>query len=153
VTNIEAIKTAYDVRELDSKESSKQFNEALRSLEWPIEKDKLIQLHKVFYDDTKSVDVLWNLVHALESFPKKDQIDAFLCAIPEMGKDAEEWVEILLTRILNDDECADIFKRTLKESGNQAQSEVRKYLSEIAKEKEDPLSATAHSLLKETDRN
>ena len=58
-------------------------------------------LHLILDDACEQPEVMFSLVHFLESF--EVQIKAFIQVMPDLEKQATEWTEILRSRIMNND--------------------------------------------------
>lgn len=78
------------------------FEQALTELaQQPNNKD-LPDLHLVFDDACQHPEVMFGLIHYLESFDLQEQLQAFIQVVPSLVKRAAEWTYTLDTRIVND---------------------------------------------------
>lgn len=83
-------------RHLRSSEEVASFDCSLAELARSPRDDDLPALHTVFDDDCQQPEVMYGLVHFLESFDMRRQLAAFIEAVPEMSVQAREWAKVLL---------------------------------------------------------
>ena len=74
----------------------------------------LSSLHLVLDDACEQPEVMFSLVHFLESFEVQEQVQAFIQVMPDLSKRATEWTEILHSRIMNDDVARSIFEEKVR---------------------------------------
>lgn len=83
-------------------------------------KEALRNLFLGFEDNTECEEVMFNLVHAVEDYAETlgdtAYITIFINAIPEILKDAHDWIIILICRIMNEDESFIQFVKIANES-------------------------------------
>ncbi|MEG3933342.1 MULTISPECIES: Imm30 family immunity protein [unclassified Microcoleus] len=108
------------------------FENALASLaERPQDKD-LPDLHLILDDRCEQPEVMFGLIHFLESFDVSAQIQAFVTVVPQLMLVASEWTRILHSRILNDDEACRLYRDILHLLNSQQPSFARQLLEESA---------------------
>ena len=102
-------------RLLQSPEEIAVFEETLSCLiEYPPENDYLPQLHLILDDRCQEPDIMFGLVHFLESFDVESQLKAFVTVLPQLIDSAPEWVKILHQRIINDESTYMIYQAILQ---------------------------------------
>ena len=116
---------------LRSKAEVMAFDRALAMLAQSPKEEDLLPLHGVFVDDCQHQEVMYGLVHFLESFDMKRQLTAFLEAVPTMSIQAPEWTKILHCRILNDDASRECFKKLYQPATPAAKEAVKAVLLKI----------------------
>jgi len=80
------------------------FDETLAALPGEHTDDELRMLLRVFDDRTEHFEVMWGLVHYVESVPQYLTLQALLTSIADMQITAKEWADLLLLRLLNADD-------------------------------------------------
>ena len=80
------------------------FDATLAALPGEHTDDELRTLLRVFDDCTEHFEVMWGLVHYVESVPQYLTLQAFLTSIADMQISAKEWADILMLRLLNADD-------------------------------------------------
>ncbi|MEK5234402.1 Imm30 family immunity protein [Paenibacillus sp. FSL L8-0470] len=102
----------YDNRMLRTELECEQFEQALEGLAGDTEDAVIQQIFKVFDDDTEQEEVMFGLVHFLESYQMEMYLTQLLESLPELLETGRNWAIILIQRILGDDsyrkEFADI---------------------------------------------
>jgi hypothetical protein len=109
--------------------------------------DYLYELFMVFDDRCEHQEVMWGLLHFIESFDDENFFQAFIKAVPDMVSKAAEWVEIFHARILNSDASRDAFKEILSTADSASQNAIRLILKKIASNEPPPLATHALSVL------
>ncbi|WP_405106336.1 Imm30 family immunity protein [Paenibacillus sp. FSL K6-1217] len=93
----------YENRLLQSELECEQFDQALESLAGDTEDAVIHQIFKVFDDDTEQEEVMFSLVHFVESVQMEMYLTQLLESLPEMLEHARNWAIVLNQRILLDD--------------------------------------------------
>ena len=114
------------------KEEIFAFDNALIELAENPQGTDLQELHLILDDNCEQPEVMWGLVHFLESFDAKEQLQALLNVIPQLVISAPEWTEIIHYRILNHEPTRFLYQDMLKFSDSNTQQIVSKILSDIA---------------------
>lgn len=107
------------------------FDHALAKLAQCRKDEDLPDLHSVFTDARQDREVMYGLVHLLESFDMETQLAAFVEAVPTMRIEAPEWTKVLHCRILNDDASREFYKKLYHTASPAAKAAVNAVLSEI----------------------
>ena len=114
------------------KEEIFAFDNALIELAENPQGTDLQELHLILDDNCEQPEVMWGLVHFLESFDAKEQLQALLNVIPQLVISAPEWTEIIHYRILNHEPTRFLYQDMLKFADFNTQQIVSKILSDIA---------------------
>lgn len=93
----------YDNRLLRTELECEAFDLALEGLAGDMEDAVIQQIFKVFDDDTEQEEIMFGLVHFLESYQMEMYLTQLLESLPEMLENARSWAIVLNQRILNDD--------------------------------------------------
>ncbi|NEQ32090.1 MAG: hypothetical protein F6K04_13985 [Leptolyngbya sp. SIO4C5] len=89
-------------RLLRSPDEVARFEQTLEKLAQNPDPADLPSLHLILDDACEQPEVMFSLVHFLESFDVQEQVQAFIQVLPELVKRAEEWTAILHSQIMND---------------------------------------------------
>ena len=108
------------------------FENALASLADRPQDEDLPDLHLILDDRCEQPEVMFGLIHFLESFDVSAQIQAFVTVVPQLMLVASEWTRILHSRILNDDYACCLYRDILHSLNSQEPSFVRQLLEESA---------------------
>ncbi|MEG4306349.1 Imm30 family immunity protein [Microcoleus sp. D3_18a_C4] len=108
------------------------FENALASLADRPQDEDLPDLHLILDDRCEQPEVMFGLIHFLESFDVSAQIQAFVTVVPQLMLVASEWTRILHSRILNDDEACRLYRDILHSLNSQEPNFVRQLLEESA---------------------
>ena len=101
-----------------------RFEQTLEQLAEKRNSLELSDLHLVLDDACEQPEVMFGLVHFLESFEVQAQVQAFVQVMPDLSKRAAEWAEILHSRIMNDAIARDVFEQALRSSEIQSRGKV-----------------------------
>lgn len=126
------------------------FEGALEEVAASRELDLLPDLHLILDDGCRQHEVMFGLIHLLESFDVEAQLNALLEMLPELVKQAPSWAKVLHFRILNDDEARGSYQRLVSGASEESRSAARTILTAIAAENEEPLKSAATSTLTAT---
>ena len=107
----------------------------------------LVDLHLVFDDNCHHEEVMFGLIHFLESFETEMILSAFIQAMPKMLTQAREWVLILHYRILNDDFTLRVYKSLLASAEVHYRDVAFEVLKEISLKESEPLALSARKVL------
>lgn len=89
------------------------FESALAELTNNFNEQDLGEYHLILDDQCEQPEVMFSLIHFLESFEIEMQITAFIKVIPQLMIHAPEWTRILHNRILNDELACHIYQKKL----------------------------------------
>ncbi|WP_458121871.1 Imm30 family immunity protein [Paenibacillus sp. Z6-24] len=102
------VNTLYQIRLLETQEECEEFDQLLEILDNEQNFD-LKDLFMVFDENTLEEEVMFGLVHFVESFEAEDYLRSLLDSLINIPSHSIYWIEILLKRILNNEE----YKKTL----------------------------------------
>jgi hypothetical protein len=108
------------------------FENALASLANHPKNEDLPGLHLILDDGCEQPEVMFGLIHFLESFDVSAQIQAFVTVVPQLIIVGSEWTKILHSRILNDDYACRLYRDILHSLNSQEPNFVRQLLEESA---------------------
>jgi Immunity protein 30 len=108
------------------------FENALASLADSPQNEDLPDLHLILDDRCEQPEVMFGLIHFLESFDVSAQMQAFVTVVPQLMLVASEWTRILHSRILNDDYACGLYRDILHSLNSQEPNFVRQLLEESA---------------------
>lgn len=104
------------------------FEQALTELAKNPASVDLPRLHLILDDACQQPEVMFGLVHFLESFELHEQLQAFIQVLPSLGKHAAEWTAILHSRIMNDAIARSAFEEKVRSLNDQEQNEVQRLI-------------------------
>ena len=108
------------------------FENALASLADRPQDEDLPDLHLILDDRCEQPEVMFGLIHFLESFDVSAQMQAFVTVVPQLMLVASEWTRILHNRILNDGDACRLYRDILHSLNSQEPNFVRQLLEESA---------------------
>ena len=108
------------------------------------------QLFDVFVDDCDQSEVMWGLLHFVESFDDETYISALLLSIEELSAKAKDWLEIILSRVLNNDDSKSQLIIALKNRSEFENTSVIKLLESFKTDEEPSLRDYASKVLLES---
>lgn len=91
----------------------------------------LPNLHLLLDDACQQPEVMFSLIHLLESFDLSEQLQAFIEVIPSLVKRASGWTAILYTRIINDATAQTVFEEMLQSMDAPEREQIRQLLSSV----------------------
>ncbi|MBE9011169.1 hypothetical protein IQ250_13215 [Pseudanabaenaceae cyanobacterium LEGE 13415] len=97
-------------RLMRSPEEVDYFETTLEKLAQNPDPTDLPHLHLLLDDACEHPEVMFSLVHFLESFDVQEQVTAFIQVMPELVQRAAEWAAILHSRIMNDEIARSVFE-------------------------------------------
>lgn len=128
---LEYVKILRENRKLRSDIEIERFEEAIENI---LATDKFEYLYYGFDDTTEDEEVMYGLVHAIESYyGKLEEEKYFSVFINETQKivyEAKEWVKLMNIRILNDDESLEKYIATAQKYNDK----VKSFLEDIMKD-------------------
>ena len=77
------------------------------------DEQNLSAYHLVLDEQCQQPEVMFSLIHFLESFDIEEQIAAFIKVVPQLMINAPEWTRIIHDRILNDDSACQVYQKLL----------------------------------------
>jgi hypothetical protein len=125
------------------------FEEAMAELAKNPKNEYLPELHLILDDECEHHEVMYGLIHCLESFDEKEQLQALIDVAPKLIVRAPDWTKTLHYRILNDDSARALYKELLYSANPESREVVYQFLKEIAANESPPLSPRAEFVLAE----
>jgi len=119
-------------RLLRSPDEVARFEQTLEKLAQNPDPADLPSLHLILDDACEQPEVMFSLVHFLESFDVHEQVKAFIQVLLDLVKQAEEWTAILHSRMMNDAIAKAEFEARVRSMNEQQQSEVHQLISSIS---------------------
>lgn len=107
-------------------------------------------LCKGFDDQTSDHEVMFGLVHAVESFEGEEGLLVMAEAIPDMLPKAKEWVQTLHYRILNHEPSRHMYAKVLTNVNLNVKNLIIGILEEIKNEDPNSFENAVNELLLET---
>jgi Immunity protein 30 len=118
-------------KHLRSKAEVLAFDNALQALAQSQQDEDLSDLLAVFTDECQHHEVMYGLVHCVESFDMKKYLAALVEAVPSMRIHAPEWTKSLHCHILNDAASRECFKKLYQSASPAAKEAVKAVLLKI----------------------
>jgi hypothetical protein len=118
-------------------EDIKVFEEGVWKLAESQEEETFKNLIELFDDKTPYPEVMFNLVHALESYPDEKYIILVLDAFTSKNYVCKEWYARLIIRILNEDKCKSSFKNKFNLLATSFQDKITNMVKKYYPEKID----------------
>ncbi|MDY7013280.1 MAG: Imm30 family immunity protein [Cyanobacteriota bacterium] len=115
-----------------SPEEVAAFENALTQLAENPYPEHLPALHLILDDCCQQPEVMFGLVHFLESFALEGQVRAFITVVPQLISVAPDWTRILHTRILNDETACRFYREKLHSTNASSPHFIRQLLEESA---------------------
>lgn len=105
--------TLQENRLMQTEEQVTNFENALAEIAENPDENKLSAYHLILDDQCQQPDVMFSLIHFLESFDIEPQITAFINVITQLMITAPEWTRIIHNRILNDELACQVYQKIL----------------------------------------
>ncbi len=116
-------------RLLRSPQEAALFEQTLEKLAQNPDPSDLPSLHLILDDACEQPEVMFSLVHFLESFELSAQVPAFIQVMPDLVKRGAAWTAILHDRIMNDAIAREVFATRLRSLNDQEQRDVQRSLN------------------------
>jgi hypothetical protein len=100
-------------RLMQTQQQVTNFENALAEIADNPDEHNLSAYHLVLDDQCQQPEVMFSLIHFLESFDIEEQIAAFIKVVPQLMINAPEWTRIIHDRILNDDSACKVYNQLL----------------------------------------
>jgi hypothetical protein len=100
-------------RLLRSADEVARFEQTLEQLAQNPNPADLPRLHLILDDACEQPEVMFSLVHFLESFDVQAQVQAFVQVMPDLAQRSAEWTAILHSRIMNDPIAQAVFEEQM----------------------------------------
>lgn len=135
-------------RLMRSPEEIAAFEKALAELAENPKNEDLPSLHLVLDDGCEQQEVMFSLVHFLESFDVKEQLEAFVFVVPQLIVTAPDWTKILHNRILNDQSACRLYQNILHEINFRSQNFFLQLLEDSATNQLNQLASQSELAIK-----
>jgi hypothetical protein len=143
----ESVQMLYDTRLMRDHEEVRRFEQALASHARHRSAEDLVDLFLVFDDECQTHEVMFGLVHYLESFGLESFLRAFFDVLPKLSVHAKEWVETIHFRLLNHASGYPLYAEMIKSASVESREIAIAQLKTIANEERPPISDKARALL------
>lgn len=110
------------------------FEAVLESLPADPDESLLREMYLVLDDSCEQPEVMFSLIHLLESYPLRRQLSALAKAAPQLTLHGSQWLKTSLYRVLNDDAALASLAEVLDTIGSPARAVLEKVLAEIGTE-------------------
>ncbi|MEH2316384.1 Imm30 family immunity protein [Nostoc sp.] len=100
-------------RLMQTQQQVTDFENALAEIADNPDEQNLSAYHLILDDQCQQPEVMFSLIHFLESFDIEEQIAAFIKVVPQLMINAPEWTKIIHDRILNDDSACQVYQKLL----------------------------------------
>lgn len=131
-------KILIDNRFLRNQQEIFDFENALSSILNMKDLNHIENLCMGFDDETENDEVMFGLIHAIESydnvFGSEQSLKKLSASLPYMLPHAKEWAKILHKRILNHEPSQKIYAKIISESDENIKKIVLQHVTEIKKE-------------------
>jgi hypothetical protein len=98
---------------MQTAEQVAQFENALVEIANHPDEQNLAAYHLIVDDGCEQPEIMFSLIHFLESFDMQKQIAAFISVVPQLMINAPEWTRIIHNRILNDEAACQVYQNLL----------------------------------------
>ncbi|MDA1533798.1 MULTISPECIES: Imm30 family immunity protein [Bacillus cereus group] len=147
------LKRLYDNRLLENENENeiRDFNESLMEVIEYNDVSVITDLCLVLDDETEQFEVMFGLIHGIESLYKNNIEEGLVCiakAVPKMINSAKEWVEILHYRILNHPQVRLAYGKVLSEFDPSITISIKELLIDIKNEDPDMFSESVNEVIK-----
>ncbi|WP_088350109.1 Imm30 family immunity protein [Bacillus cereus] len=141
------VKRLYSCRFLKNQSECEEFDSVLENLADCTDKELIQELCIVFEDETQAEEVMFGLVHFIESFEMEKYLTEMPKALPKMVESAKEWAMLLNIRILNNDLYRSEYAKVLVGMNNDIQLTIINLLNEIIADNPKRFERTANEVL------
>lgn len=139
MTDKRLLEILHQNKSMKTPEEVQRFNDALIEIgSNPHDLDLLPDLLEVFDDFTYQNDVMWGLLHYVESFAEefsmKDYVQAIMTLAPALLPDSGEWFGTLLVRSINAEDSRKVLKELFPTLPKENQAAIRQALKPFREE-------------------
>lgn len=131
------INELYENRLMNTDEEVEKFEEISCKLFEVMQEDDILALCRVFDDNTNDHEMMFGLVHLIETFSSEKAFQLTVSGIADMNVTAPEWAKIIVYRILNHAPSRQMFKKAVGASDIQTQQIIIALLNTIKSEDSD----------------
>ncbi|MBQ2982996.1 MAG: hypothetical protein IJD58_12905 [Lachnospiraceae bacterium] len=132
--NKKIIQELYENRLLSSNEEFERFENSLNKMAEVIKEDDIFELCKVFDDNTRDDEMMFGLIHLIETFSSEKAFENTVLGVVNMMETAMNWAKIIIYRCLNDDFSKDMLKNAIIKADYQVNQSIVSLLYVIKQE-------------------
>lgn len=147
---IECVKVLKQNRKLSNNDEIEKFEDAIESI---LTTDKVEYLYCGFHDETEDEEVMYGLVHAIESYygimSKEEYFSIFIKETKNIYNEAKEWVKLMNIRILNDEESLEKYIGTAKKFNGTFKEFLKDIMQEVILEDKELFSESVSKFMNE----
>lgn len=141
------IEELYKNRLLNTKEEFEKFEESLNAISEVIQEEDILDLCKVFDDNTSDDEVMFELIHLIEMFSSERAFQLTVLGVANMMTSAPNWAKIIIYRCLNDDFSRNMLKKAISLVETQVQQVITSLLNVIKTEDFDKFGIAVNEVL------
>jgi hypothetical protein len=130
----ELINTLLNSRKLRSKEDVYSFDHALSAIGNDINDEDIQKLYEVFDDNAYYQEVMWGLVHYIESLDVERSMVGMFNSYDLLTERGIEWCKNIHYRIFNDNAATSIYSKILGRMNEELKEKWSIFLKDIVKE-------------------
>ena len=127
---IKEIQNLMDSRTLNSDSECELFEKSIQNLQGNISLNDIENLLKVFYDETNNDEIMFSLIHLIETLRGEDYLKKIAIFSPLMT-DAHEWAMTLNKRILNSQTFFEMYTDIIKSLNSDSKKKILALLDDI----------------------
>lgn len=141
------IEELYNNRLLRTYEELEKFEENLNAISKVVKEEDILDLCKVFDDNTKDDEVMFGLIHLIEIFSSEKAFEFTVIGIANMTTSAIGWAKIIIYRCLNNDFSRGMLKKAISFAEFSIQQKVISLLNIIKTEDFDKFGMSINEVL------
>lgn len=145
--NKKIIQELYENRLLSSNEEFERFENSLNKMAEVIKEDDIFELCKVFDDNTRDDEMMFGLIHLIETFSSEKAFENTVLGVVNMMETAMNWAKIIIYRCLNDDFSKDMLKNAIIKADYQVNQSIVSLLYVIKQEDEEKFGSAIDYIL------
>lgn len=123
-------------RKLSTDEECELFEDALQDLDGNIEPEDVEQICQAFCDDTEDEELMFELIHLIESLIGEEYLKCIALCAPAM-KDAHDWAMTLNKRILNSSKYFEKYMEVIAGLGEKDKEKILDLLADVKQDNPD----------------
>lgn len=128
------IEELYKNRLLNTNKEFEKFEESLNEISEMIQEEDILDLCKVFDDNTRDDEMMFGLIHLIEMFSSERAFELTVLGVVNMMTSAPNWAKIIIYRCLNDDFARNMLRKAISHVEFQVQQSIISLLNVIKTE-------------------
>ena len=148
---LDEVKILNENKLLRTNEEIEKFEEAIENILSNEDYNDIKYLCTGFDDNTEDDEVMFGLIHAIESYDRiadvKLTLKEFIESIPSVYSNAKEWIKIMNKRILNDESSLDEYIEIVKNCNEELKLILIELMNEVKKDNPDRFSQPVNKFL------